>query len=589
MADNTNEFKILLGAELEANAGSSINSQIKNLKINTVPIKINLDQTSVKNVQRQIDGIRQQIQALGNIRIDFGGGNNSRGIGSTTSALEKARRDTHNLYKQITSMDMKVAKLEMSGVDAGNIKKYNQQLFNLESTYRSLLNTLSSGGNIDLDKVFASLDKAKTELAQLSSEATNAMKNRASDIELKFDNGTFKKQIEDVGTSLQNVKVQTTETIDAHNRLNDAFNAMQTAKANKDIEALVDSNREYEEALKAVNNQIKINANSEKADLGFEKQAFKDNIDIWLKNNSAAAKQFGKELENIRSRVDSCNKAQLKGLKKELDAVTRKAELAGKSTKTFSDKIKDKLAEHGIYLSAALMFSSATRALKDMYNNVVKIDSAMTELLKVTDETDETYKSFMSNAAQAAKEVGTTINGIITSTADFARLGFAFDDSQQLAKVANIYAVVGDDIDSVDTATKSIISTMSAFNVEASNSISIVDKFNEIGNNFAISSGGIGDALERSASSMAAANNTLDETIALITAANTVVQNPESVGKSLPTLKMAISVKLQRWTRPRKDFISIFDTHQLGRVCIFLFNIIKRVMLCQQKVKKAGI
>ena len=59
-------------------------------------------------------------------------------------------------------------------------------------------------------------------------------------------------------------------------------------------------------------------------------------------------------------------------------------------------------------------------------------------------------------------------------------------------------------------------------------------------NNFAISSGGIGEALTRSASSLAAANNTLDESIALITAANTVVQNPESVGTAYKTISMRI-------------------------------------------------
>ena len=70
--------------------------------------------------------------------------------------------------------------------------------------------------------------------------------------------------------------------------------------------------------------------------------------------------------------------------------------------------------------------------------------------------------------------------------------------------------------------------------------LSIVDKMNEVSNNFAISSGGIGEALQRSASSMAAANNSLDETIALITAANTVVQNPEKVGNAFKTMSMRI-------------------------------------------------
>ena len=57
-------------------------------------------------------------------------------------------------------------------------------------------------------------------------------------------------------------------------------------------------------------------------------------------------------------------------------------------------------------------------------------------------------------------------------------------------------------------------------------------------NNFAISSAGIGEAMQRSSSAMRAANNTIDETIALITAANTIIQNPESVGTTLRTISM---------------------------------------------------
>lgn len=49
----------------------------------------------------------------------------------------------------------------------------------------------------------------------------------------------------------------------------------------------------------------------------------------------------------------------------------------------------------------------------------------------------------------------------------------------------------------------------------------------------------MGEALQRSAASMSAAGNTLEQSVALITAANTIVQNPEVVGKNLLTLKVA--------------------------------------------------
>ena len=169
------------------------------------------------------------------------------------------------------------------------------------------------------------------------------------------------------------------------------------------------------------------------------------------------------------------------------------------------------------------------QALKDMFEQVKAIDTAMTELKKVTDESDASYDKFLTNAASRAKEIGTTIDGLVTSTADFARLGYSFDQAAGLAEVANIYTVVGDEIEGVEEATQSLVSTMAAFKDEMNGmsdsefALSIVDKFNEVSNNFSISSGGIGEALTRSASSLATANNTLDESIALITAANTVV------------------------------------------------------------------
>lgn len=127
---------------------------------------------------------------------------------------------------------------------------------------------------------------------------------------------------------------------------------------------------------------------------------------------------------------------------------------------------------------------------------------------------------------------------VFSSTADFARLGYSADDAQELAKAALIYKNVGDGITDVGVATDSIISTMKAFNIEATDAIGIVDKFNEVGNNFAITSSGIGEALQRSASALSAGGNTLDESIALITGMNEVVQNPAQVGTALKTFTM---------------------------------------------------
>ena len=60
-------------------------------------------------------------------------------------------------------------------------------------------------------------------------------------------------------------------------------------------------------------------------------------------------------------------------------------------------------------------------------------------------------------------------------------------------------------------------------------------------NQFSISSAGIGDALKRSASSLKASGNTIDESIAMITAANVVVQDPDVIGTALKTLSLRLT------------------------------------------------
>lgn len=59
-------------------------------------------------------------------------------------------------------------------------------------------------------------------------------------------------------------------------------------------------------------------------------------------------------------------------------------------------------------------------------------------------------------------------------------------------------------------------------------------------NNFSISSAGIGEALTRSSSALAVANNTLAESIALVVAGNETLQSPEIVGRALKSTSMRI-------------------------------------------------
>lgn len=231
-------------------------------------------------------------------------------------------------------------------------------------------------------------------------------------------------------------------------------------------------------------------------------------------------------------------KMRLSGMNARFTQNSSLIKAAGENTQTLSERVGTLTKKFGEWFSITRVVMAVYRTMRQMVKNVVELDTAMTELKKVTDETDTAYAKFLDNATVRARRLGAALTDTVRATSDFARLGYGIADAEKLSDVAIVYKNVGDGIEDINTASESIIATMQAFGIGAEDAMSIVDKFNEVGNNYAISSKGVGDALLRSAAAMHSANNSLDETIALATAANTVVQDPDKVGTTLKTVSM---------------------------------------------------
>lgn len=264
------------------------------------------------------------------------------------------------------------------------------------------------------------------------------------------------------------------------------------------------------------------------------------------KEQYAEIQEYIRQIQVLRSQfetgaIDATTfRSRLDQLKTSFGAASSQIKNAGEATKSLIDHFVGLASKFGSWFGTTQIIMTAIRHIKQMVKNVIELDTAMTELKKVTNETDATYARFLDNATNRAAKLGATLSDVVSATADFARLGYGIDDASKLADAAIIYKNVGDDIKDITQASESIISTMQAFGIEANNVMSIVDKFNAVGNAYAISSTGVGDALMNSASALYAAGNTIDESIALITAANEVIQNPEKVGTAMKTLSMYI-------------------------------------------------
>lgn len=526
----------------------------------------------IRGEERKQQAFREtaaEAKKLDSVSIDISSGN----IDDLRSALKNLKVDNtsiENVTKELNELGI-VAKNVSGTLKDGTLAKW--EIKGVQTTADGLervvtiTKTLGQEGWSSAQKYSQSLDNVDDKLKEISASA-----QKVSDkLNSGFDGNTdFDKEISNVNTEFSKLANQSDELRVKLDTLRQSFNDIKAANeavnAADDTEELfaakqrlIEANERYEQVLKDIQNQLRINRNEEEKQRRAERYANNaDNFELdkikamqrlkgLFGENTEASRKFGSELNRLQKELDECGDATgLKKINKEIDILQSNIKQANVSTDNFATRFKKQWSEYASYFSVASLFMWAEQALQSMFEQVKLIDSAMTELKKVTDETDASYNQFLSNAADKAKEIGTTIDGLVSSTADFARLGYGFEDSQKLAEVANIYAVVGDEIEGVEGATQSLVSTLAAFKDEMGSmsdsdfAMSIVDKMNEVSNNFAISSGGIGEALQRSASSMAAANNTLDETIALITAANEVVQNPEKVGNAFKTMSMRI-------------------------------------------------
>lgn len=291
---------------------------------------------------------------------------------------------------------------------------------------------------------------------------------------------------------------------------------------------------------KLFNGSIASNDALEKADRQIEK--LKNDLESMEVNWSKALEipELKADIDQMRSALDRADAANLSNLQRSFTELRSKIKAAGADCKSFGGQCVDAFNKLKGYFSVTEVFQYIKEGVDEVIQAVKEVDTAMTELRKVTNLSESGYDQFTKEAAGRAKEIGTSVSDYINSAADFSRLGFGFEDADTMAYAANIYYKVGDQIASIEEATQSLVSTTQAYGLTANDALTIVDKLNSAGNSLAISSGGLGTALQKSAAALAAGNNTLDESIALIAAANRVAQNPDAVGNMWKTVSMRI-------------------------------------------------
>ena len=249
-------------------------------------------------------------------------------------------------------------------------------------------------------------------------------------------------------------------------------------------------------------------------------------------------------LRALRDELESANPRNLKEITSEIINIENAEIKAGRAGRSFFDTLKNS----GFHQLAAQMagmfgFYDVINLGKEGFNVARELNTALTEMRKVSDESIQTLKDYQKESFNTADAIATTGLQMQNSIADWQRLGYSIKEANELAKNSNIYKNVGD-MD-ISTATEHMVSSVQAWKSEFNDdavktSEEVMNRYNKIGNEFAISSADIGEAMETSSAALKAGGNDLNEALGIITAGNIIQQDASTTSSAMKILSLRI-------------------------------------------------
>lgn len=441
----------------------------------------------VKGIQKELSQIQSAMKQIDSLKGELNNIKNGKISGDKSSSVLTQSRDAklesqqiladtknrigvikemRDVYKQLESDKSKAAKSDdkLQKVQQANINKANSELTaqmriqnQLESRKKVLTDGLSneSAGlfkDNDLAKVAGQVREINNALAQnksIQSDLRNAKNLSASHLSSVLETSRGSKEYSN------QVLADTKSGVNSVNQVTAAYKEMQ--KSQEDTR---------KSAEKLQNNVIGFDK------IGNRLSEYYNQYGSQIQKNIGLYNQFmtlmNKAQNGEFASVQEANRAfaqfrmQCRGAGVEVESIGSKLE------RTFGARVRSALAGQGVYM--------IQRSVQEILSNALEFDKAFTELKKVTNATDARYTQFVEDAKTRAVDLKTSLSDVVSSAADFARLGYDIPQAEEVSKAAIVYSRVGDGVKDIDQASSSLISTMQAFKIPASDVMTIVDK-----------------------------------------------------------------------------------------------------------------
>lgn len=520
-----------LGTRMPGNGNGNVS--------NTIAKQLGLDKDSelLRQAQRIEAAFTRVTGSASKVRLSASNG----GIKAIVSTMDGAYRRTIDFNTAIKASDTALRRM-LKSVDSYDIDKRQQavnkqisdmreqaELFSSDPAYANIVQLLDraqaaadkffSGGSQNSSGMTQALNRVQTAVegivtaqdqlatslglqdgAQLASKIASAQRafnglNRTnstvtmngadvdSTVTIESINGQIKAtlQLGDVAQATRQQMIRMLETGKSLNTLNLEKNQLKSGKLYSNAQAFYDR---YSDAL------------SKMPELNARWQEFLA--------SAASGEKDVSELANEFARLESATLS------------------AGGGVETFGEKLTSQFKSIAQSQAISKLINAVATQAKQLISTSAEIDKKMTDLQIVTNSTSREMSAQFDAAAKAAHNAGTAITDLIDSQTVYARLGYSMQESSALAEYTAMLSKVGD-ID-VSDAQNAVTAIVKAFDVDASDVQSVMDMLVEVGNNFPISVSQLAEGMNNAGSMMKLAGNSIEETMGLLTAANTTVK-----------------------------------------------------------------
>ena len=463
-------------------------------------IGVQLNESSLSDFQSKITDALSRLSGSGATSVKL----KLDGVGEFEAKLQGAKKaadDVQNIFKQLQSLQSQIGSKELQLIkldpqkNAEQINTIRNELNALKTAYENLFNSNKSNlSKAQIDQLAQAFESAAAKARELqaamqdkSNNAANADRYRTEAEALR----EYERSVADTFKQLQSLQSQIGSKEFRLAGLDPQKNANEIAVLKDQIRSL---KAEYENLLSSSKEKL----------------------------SSDQIKQLGQMADQTSVKI------------REMQAALRDKNPV-KSLNTGLNALESRF----VYMfSLSNIILQAVRQIKQMITTTVELDSAMTQLRVVTNASEADYANFGSTVAKTAQDIGASITDLIDSTTVFARLGYSLDESNALAKYTAMLSNVGD-ID-VSAAQSALTAITKAFGINATEIESVMDKMVVVGNNFPVSVAELAEGMNNAGSALAAAGNSFEQSIALLTAANTTIQNISKSSTGLRTITARI-------------------------------------------------